>query len=159
MSLHYLLSQTSYTLFLEQVIVIKGQSSLSFRCLRHGPNVGTWLLKLYARLRIQLRGRHLKLRAHGGTSCQTSPVCPVVCCLAVATTLGTGSWKHLHGKRLIGAGAWVIVRRCPTGECLFVYCLSHTHSRDLGVDHFNVTLRVQLINIIILLKDVSFDIK
>lgn len=66
--LHYLFSQTSYTLFLEQVIVIKGQSSLPFMCLRHCPNVGTCLLKLYARLRIQLRGRHLKLRVHGGTS-------------------------------------------------------------------------------------------
>lgn len=96
MSLYYLFSQTSYTLFLEQVIVIKGQSSLPFRCLRHCPNVGTCLLKLYARLRIQLRGRHLKLRVHGGTSCQTSPVCPVVWCLVVATTLGTGSWKHIY---------------------------------------------------------------
>lgn len=96
MPLHYLFSQTSYTLFLEQVIVIKGQSSLSFRCLRHCPNVDTCLLKLYARLRIQLRGSHLKLRARGGTSCQTSPVCLVVCCLVVATTLGTGSWKHIY---------------------------------------------------------------
>lgn len=118
--------------------------------MRNCQYVGTCSVKLPLTSWRQSQHRHLKPRLPLETGQQTSPVS-----VGLQSDWGWNSnhlfmATNLHGKWLINAGAWIIVRSSPIPHLheqrMCVYYLSHKLPRDFCfcVSHFCFILRVQL---------------